>query len=226
MSRYRAMGRLYAPDDRDALYPASTVLRATTLRKKEWWDNGWHGDQGYDPHCVAFAFAHFLADGPRPISIFTSRRPGVDTRELYCEAQKRDPWPGDCQTPLYDGTSVRAGAKVLAEWGHVREYRWAATAAEVAHAILTVGPVVVGTVWYSGMSTPDASGIMRLTGSIEGGHAYILNGVDLDTGLVRAKNSWGRAWGQDGRAYLTMADLDKLLGMFGDACVPIQRLPA
>lgn len=224
--RRRAMGRLYAADERDRGFPAGAILTATTARAMEWWDEGWHGDQMFDPHCVAFAWAHWLADGPRPISLFESRRPGVDTTELYCEAQKRDPWPGDCDNPLYDGTSVRAGAKVLQSWGHIREYRWSYTATEVAQAILTLGPVIVGTLWYQGMSYPDREGVMHITGSPEGGHAYVVNAVNLDTGLFRIKNSWGRDWGLHGRAYISLDNMQTLLDAFGDACIPIQRLPA
>ena len=226
MPRRRAMGRLYVPDERDRSFPAATVLRESTLRHMQWWDEGWHGDQMYDPHCVAFAWAHYLADGPRPVSVFSSRRPGVNTRDLYCEAQKRDPWPGDCENPLYDGTSVRAGAKVLKEWGHLSEYRWAFTADEVAQAILTRGPVIAGTLWFQGMSYPDRKGIMHVTGSPEGGHAYVLNGVNLDTRLFRIKNSWGRNWGLSGRAYIGFDSMQTLLDAYGEACVPIQRLPA
>jgi len=222
----RAMGRLYAPDDRDRLYPMSTVLPSTTLRRKTWWQEGWWGDQGADPHCVAFALAHWLADGPRPVSIFARSRPGVNTRELYCAAQKLDPWPGDCDDHQYDGTSVRAGVQALQAWGHVREYRWCYSADEVARTVLTTGPVIMGTLWYEGMSRPNAAGVMTRTGDVQGGHAYVVNGVNLDDGLFRIKNSWGRAWGQRGHAFIRLADLDALIVSYGDACVPIQQLPA
>ena len=220
--RIRGMGRIYIPDPRDNHYPMSSILQQTDLRKKDWWDEGWWGDQGYDPYCVAFSWAHWLADGPRPNSIFESRRPGVDTRELYCEAQKRDPWPGNCDYPLYDGTSVRAGAKVLQEWGFIREYRWARNGQELAQAVLNIGPVILGTMWYEGMGYPDSNGIMNITGSPWGGHAYVVNAVDLDTGLFTIKNSWGQGWGLNGRAYLRLADADVLIRAAGEACVAVQ----
>jgi hypothetical protein len=217
------MGRLYFLDERDEGYPLSAVLQQTDRRRRMWWDEGWWGNQGADPYCVAFSWAHFLADGPRPASIFSFRRPGVDTRVLYCEAQKNDPWPGDCATPLYDGSTVRAGAKVLKDWGLISEYRWANGANEVAQAVLTQGPVVVGTMWYEDMFNADRTGLITATGRAVGGHAYVLNGVDLDTGLFRIKNSWGPTWGLRGRGYISISHMDRLLNNFGEACVAMQK---
>lgn len=220
------MGRLYAEDDRDLLYPYSEImpLTSTARTNRFWWSRGWWGNQGSDPHCVAFSWAHWISDGPRLTSIFRDKNPGIDTRLLYCEAQKRDPWPGDCDTPLYDGTTVRAGAKVLQEWGYIEEYRWATDASQVANAVLTQGPVVVGTMWYSGMFAPDrVTGLVYPTGGMTGGHAYLINGVDLDKGLFRLKNSWGTHWGKGGHAYIRLEDMDRLIRNFGEACVPLQR---
>lgn len=225
MSREYSMGRLYVADERDELYPIMPMLasRRSTATKRFWWSEGWWGDQGHTPHCVAFSWAHWLNDGPQLTSIFKKNRPSVDTSVLYCEAQKRDPWPGDCETPLYDGTSVRAGAKVLQEWGHIKEYRWAANADEIVQTILTLGPVIVGTWWKQDMFYPDSEGRIYATGSNTGGHAYVINGVDLDTGLFRIKNSWGRHWGKKGHAFISISDMDALIKDWGEACVPIQQ---
>lgn len=226
MPREYAMGRLYSEDVRDRLFPYSAIVpfSQTTRTKRFWWSNGWWGDQGYDPHCVAFSWAHWIADGPKLTSIFRTRNPGVDTHLLYCEAQKRDPWPGDCDTPLYDGTSVRAGAKVLEEWGYIEEYRWATDAQQAVNAVLTQGPVIVGTMWYSDMFYPNRNTwIVSPTGSMAGGHAYVLNGVDTERGLFRIKNSWGPGWGRGGHAYIRIEDMDKLIKNYGEACVPLQK---
>jgi hypothetical protein len=224
--RQYTMGRLYIEDKRDEDYPVSPLLSQTQNIKQtqaNWWDDGWWGNQGLDPHCVAFAWTHWVNDGPRIHSIFKSRRPAIDTTELYCEAQKNDPWPGDCQTPLYDGTTVRAGAKVLKSWGYIEEYRWTSNIEEVVQVLLYQGPVIAGTMWYNDMFTPDREGIIKPTGGMSGGHAYVLNGVDTETGLIRIKNSWGRFWGQEGRAYISIEDMGKLIKNFGEACVPLQK---
>jgi hypothetical protein len=219
------LGRLYHRDERDDAYPVAPLLSVSSspIKRRNWWDEGWWGNQGEDPHCVAFAWAHWVNDGPHVGSIFNSRRPGIDTTELYCESQKRDPWPGDCTTKLYDGTSVRAGAKVLQEWGHIEEYRWASTAQEIVETILDHGPVVMGTSWYQDMFNPNSEGIITPSGGWAGGHAYLINGVDLETGLFQIKNSWGRRWGKNGRAYISIENVDKLVRAFGEACVPLQK---
>lgn len=220
------MGRLFAEDERDKLFPYLTVMPLSTggRTSRFWWSNGWWGDQGSTPHCVAFSWAHWISDGPKMTSIFPDRNPGVDTYHLYCEAQKRDPWPGDCNTPLYDGTSVRAGAKVLQEWGYIQEYRWATTAEQAVNAVLTQGPVIVGTMWYYDMFFPSRTDwILSPTGGGVGGHAYVLNGVDTEKGLFRIKNSWGKNWGRGGHAYIRIEDMDKLIKNYGEACIPLQR---
>lgn len=216
-------GRIYHRDERDDNYPVAPLLatKRATDSKKFWFSDGWWGDQGATPHCVAYSWAHFIQDGPKLGSIYQKQL--MDTNRLYCEAQKHDPWPGDCETPLYDGTSVRAGAKVLQDWGYIEEYRWAKTADEVASAILVQGPVVVGTTWRNDMFSPNAEGFIKPTGGSAGGHAYLLNGVDLEKGLFRIKNSWGKYWGKGGHALISMEDMDALLKDFGEACIPLQK---
>lgn len=188
-----------------------------------WFQDGWHGNQGINPHCVAFAFAHWLNDGPKLYSLFRHRRPGVDTTYIYCEAQKLDPWPGDCDDPKYAGTTIRSGAKVMQRLGFVSNYYWARNASEIIQAVLTVGTVVIGTRWYEGMSRPDTNNLMWVTGREEGGHATVVTGVNTDTGLVRIKNSWGRSFGDNGHAYMTIDEFTKLTDLYVDACVLIQQ---
>lgn len=224
MGREPALGRLYLADPRDGQYLIRTALSGAPARGwRYWWTGGWWGDQGATPRCVAYAWLHKVADGPR-----TTRRtaavdaaPAMDPATLYCAAQAIDPWVGDCDDPRYDGTSVRAGAKVLQRAGVIAGYRWAWDAETTARALVEVGPVVVGTMWYEGMTSPDASGRIAPTGRAQGGHAYVLNGVNVDRGVVRVKNSWGRGWGRDGAAWLSIDDLDGLLADRGEACLPV-----
>lgn len=217
------LGRVYDPDERDLAYPMAAVVPAATPRTwRYWWASGWWGDQGLTPRCVAYAWLHKVADGPRT----TLRTPGVDRvpalepRELYCAAQEIDPWDGDCDDPRYDGTSVRAGAKVLQRAGVIQGYRWAWDADTVVRTLLEVGPVIVGSAWYEDMTRPGPGSRIRPTGAYQGGHAYVLNGVNVDRGVVRVKNSWGRAWGRRGYAWLGIDDLATLLTDRGEACLP------
>lgn len=181
-------------------------------RFRYWSANGWWGDQGQTPECVAYAWVHYLEDGPIGHS---GRAPVVGPHTLYGEAQQVDEWPGED----YDGTSVRAGAKVLATAGFVGEYRWAWDVDTVVTALLTTAPVVLGTNWYSGMFDPTNEGQLIVGGDIAGGHAYVANGVNRDRGLVRIKNSWGRGWGIRGHAWIALEDLDRLIREDGEACL-------
>ena len=219
------LGRLHSPDRRDQRYPLRAMLprESSTRTFRYWWGDGWWGDQGATPRCVAYAWLHKVADGPR-----TTRRtahvdsiPAVDPHELYCAAQRIDPWPGDCdEAPHYDGTSVRAGAQVLVASGVIAAYRWAWDVDTIVEALLEVGPVVMGTDWPVGMMRTDDRGFVHATGPSGGGHAYVLNGVNVNRGVVRVKNSWGRGWGRNGSAWLTLDDLATLLADRGEACMP------
>ena len=215
------LGRLIDPDPRDHNYPITTHATKPRPPRRHWWNEAWSGNQGSTPTCVAFAFTHWLNDGPDPYTLLKSRRPGVNTTELYCEAQKLDPWDGDCDDNLYDGTSVRAGAKVLKRWGLISEYRWAFTLDQAIDWLANEGTIVAGTWWYEGMSYPNADGVISVAGQRVGGHAYLLNGVDTGAELVRFKNSWGQSYGKDGNAFMSFSVLNHLLAWSGELCIPI-----
>lgn len=216
-------GRLENPDERDELFPVSAVLPEPTpfITEKYWWDGGWWGNQGNTFHCVAYSWMHLVEDGPVVQDAITTPRskPLFAPEKFYHECQIRDPWPGTS----YNGTSVRTGAQLLKELGIIKEYRWANNSEEVAQTLLHLGPVVVGTKWTMDMAKPKANGIIRPTGSSLGGHAYLLNGVDYSKKLFRIKNSWSRAWGRNGYAFISFEDFDSLLSMGGDACVAFEN---
>ena len=119
----RKFGRLQASDERDMEYmirELTAVHAPTKVRTyKYWWADGNWGDQGAWPYCVAYAWLHFMEDGP---VTWEPRAPDsgfiFDPADLYDQAQKIDEWPGED----YAGTSVRAGAKVMRRWGIISEY--------------------------------------------------------------------------------------------------------
>jgi hypothetical protein len=216
----RKMGRLEVLDERDHLFPVSSILpKEDFISEKYWWADGWWGDQGESSMCVAFSWVHWLEDGPVVQDAIDGRaKPFYNPEKFYKEAQLRDGFPGN----NYNGSSVRAGAKMLKELGIIKEYRWAFTLNEVVRTLINVGPMVVGTKWYEDMYEPDKSGLVRPTGAGAGGHAYVLNGVDKKKGLIRFKNSWSRKWGDRGYGYITFEDFQTLLSRNGDACIAIE----
>jgi C1A family cysteine protease len=176
-------------------------------------------DQGRTPQCVAYSSIGFLTAHPVV-------NKAIDFKEFYDACQRVDEWEGED----YEGTSVRAGFKVLKERGYVSGYQWALNADTVAQHILTTSPVVVGTDWYLDMFTPTSDGYITATGSVEGGHAWLLVGVNLmrhnpdgTLGAFRMRQSWGPGWGQNGRAWVTYSDMDKLIRSDGEACAAVEQ---
>lgn len=214
------LGRRPAPDPRDQGYQLRTLLAAPLAEApaklfRYWNQMGWWGDQGPTSQCVAFAWAHYLEDGPvtQP-----GKGPILAPASIYAEAQKVDEWPGEG----YDGTSVRAGAKVLQKVGFVSTYAWAWDLNTVIDSVLAAGPVVMGTNWYRSMFDPDPEGIVEISGPLAGGHAWVINGANRTAGLVRCKNSWSRSWGKKGNFYLSFESLARLIAEDGEACMAVE----
>ena len=212
------LGRVYIPDARDNNHLISTVFpkQPTKITSKYWDANMWWGNQGSTPQCVGYAWSHWIADGPITHS---GVQPPVNPTTIYKEAQKVDEWVGE----NYAGTSVRGGAKYLKTSGKISSYLWAFDINTLINTILNVGPVVVGTNWYNGMFYPDKTGLIRITGRLAGGHAYVINGVDTRTQRFRIKNSWGKSWGQSGHAYISYTDMARLIRENGEICLAIEN---
>lgn len=208
------LGRLPAKDEKDKGFLASALLpqEAETRPFRYWNSRGWL-NQNPKPHCVGYSWTHLLADGP------VTHKEALSTQfadDLYYECQRNDEWAGE----NYDGTSVRAGAKVLQKWGRIGVYRWTWDVQELAQWILLKGPAVAGTVWKTGMFRPNSDGLIKPTGNDEGGHAYEINGVNQRRELLRIRNSWGRGWGKGGYAVISFEDFQALLDADGECCMP------
>lgn len=204
------LGRQQKEDWNDLRYMARGVVvpQASERNYRYWNQTGWWGDQNGWPECVAFACVHILEDGPETQP---GTAPIVNPRELYAECKRRD------GIPHLDGTYGRVAAAILQERGFVKTYRWFMNAEEIGLYILENGPVAVGTNWYRGMTNPEKN-ILRLTGPVDGGHEYVLNGYNRIAGLFRVKNSWGRTWARNGNAWLQGEDLERLIvAEHGDA---------
>lgn len=216
----KGLGRKWQLDLRDLNHLSRDHVPSAAPPRpyRYWYQNGWWGNQGNKPQCVAYGWLHCLEDSPLP-------QPGggplFNPEALYKEFQQNDEWPGED----YDGTSVRGGAKALQKRGLLSEYVWGLTVDDLKDWILHKGIVVMGTNWYGNMSDPVMVGdkpMLQPTGALDGGHCYVLNGYNDVNGLFRMKNSWGRGWGHSGNAWIEGQDLAALLAQDGEACMPTE----
>jgi hypothetical protein len=81
-------------------------------------------------------------------------------------------------------------------------------------------PGIMGSNWYSSMTTPRSTGEVRISSSayIEGGHEYCVDGVDAELKRVWFKQSWGENWSPlpGGSFWMSYATVDRLLQESGD----------
>ena len=208
------MGRLVEKDERNRGYALTppAVIKA----KRRYWFGSTVLDQGATPECVGYAGFGWLLSGP------VINKPTTFTpHDLYKWAQERDETPGT----NYEGTSTLGLMKALKDKGYISGYNWAFDAITLVNWILSKGPVLVGTNFTQDMANPDThTAFMTYTGQNLGGHEWRIVGADLDKvcsdgtrGAVRMINSWGKSWADGGRAWISIADLDKLIKDDGEA---------
>ncbi len=212
------LGRIHVPDEQDKHYPLRAALPPRGTPRPDyryWWSHGIE-DQDGTTECVAYSGHGWALDGP----VRNTKVPDQDT--IYNEARKRDGIPGTD----YDGTNDRGLMKFFKEIGIVAEYRWAQTMDDVLDGIAFLGPLLFGTDWYRGMFEPDERGFLVPTGPIDGGHEWEIIGVSFNYEFLTMKQTWGRGWGNNGRAKVSFEVAEFLLfddsrpgGYPGDCCI-------
>lgn len=211
------LGRIFMPDERDKNFPLKILLpRKEITRTYRYYSEGVNLDQGSTPMCVGFSCFQFLLSSPIKHNVLHI---DLTPQQIYHEAQQVDEWTGES----YDGTSVRAGMKVLQAHGYISSYFWASTVQETMDFLLSQGTIVFGINWYNDMFTPTDEGIIKINNSaLAGGHAIVATGVNTKRGLVRLRNSWGRAWGKKGDCYIPGEDLERLIKEDGEAATALE----
>ena len=195
------------------------ILEAGTRRMWGMVSPDFRIDQGNEGTCVGHGCTNVLMASPTTHPTFPSFAdvPSAHTyaRRLYFDAT------GD--STYQEGAYTRDALNVLRTRGAIAAYYRLASVDEVIDA-LYIGPVTFGTYWYDSMFEPySAYGNQYLrvdiSSGIAGGHLYCITGYDLapEDGppYVRIQNSWGRGWGKNGTARITIDDLHVLYD--GDA---------
>jgi hypothetical protein len=208
------LGRRPAPDPRDHAHLMRMVLSDVVppRPKAKTWRLWWKGDQGQTSQCVGYAWHGLLRALPH-----LQREPLP--KEIYDLAQPIDEFE---DTPPAEGTSVRAGAKVLRVAGKLTAYSWAFDLDTALNWLAFHGPVVLGTTWFESMFSPDITGLVIPSGAVAGGHAYLAIGYNDVTKRLLCQNSWGTSWGLKGRFSIGYADVTELIQNGGECCAPTE----
>lgn len=216
------LGRHVRHDSRSAAY-AIAGTPTSTLVSKRWTRRIPVLDQGDLGSCTGNAAAGWLGtdDATRQGLTEYGGNP-IDEAfavELYGEATQLDSYQGT-YPPDDTGSDGLSVAKALVQFDVATGYQHAFSLQAALTALSTLGPVMFGVNWYEDMFDPAADGRLHITGSLAGGHEFVVDEIDVTNQRVWLTNSWGSGWGVQGRAYLTWADATKLLGQQGDVTVP------
>lgn len=120
-----------------------------------------------------------------------------------CNSVPETVWPFD---PVQQRFMLEpsAAAKKAAKIPDVFRYRSVAQdLAQIREVLATGKPIVVGIEVREGVYSPDANGVVTMTGGFVGWHAVLLAGYDDATRLFKIQNSWGAAYGEGGYFFLS-----------------------
>lgn len=213
-------------DEESKNYPVRGILKKRVPRKNVLWTAGPILDQKAEGACVGFGWTAEALATPFVVNLKTipykvPKTPQPFARYVYSSAKTIDEYPGES----YEGTSVLAGAKVMQSLQTIASYSWAFNVDDVIDALIQKGPVVLGINWYEGMYEAP-NGVLTVSGDHVGGHCLLAIGYTVSSAKFGGKpsitlqNSWGKKWGVQGIAEISVEDLGMLMRQQGEACVP------
>jgi hypothetical protein len=227
------LGRTLEHDPRSRNYAFARKTVAKPVNRL--WTSGPVLDQGDIGSCEGNTATEWLNStvnaGNRAAFWKAMRYPGspkaylteTNAKVLYSAATRfdNDEIPG-IYPPTDTGTSAVGIAKAMKAAGGITSYQWTFGWDHFLAAI-DVGPVMLGTNWYSGMFDPNKQGYVEISGDLAGGHAYLGKGIDYKNQRVRCRNHWTKSWGPlGGEFYLSFKTLQRLLDEQGDVLIPVR----
>ena len=200
-------------DPRSRSYGTRELLGRTPRFKRVWTTRKEPLDQGQEGECVGFSMAGELAARPHAYDVTDATG-----RKIFAAAREIDRSEGRYYD---DGATVIAGAKACQRAKYFRSYGWNFGIDDTINWIIRRGPVVLGINWYESMYETSVGGLIMADGPIAGGHAIVANGFwpshPVFGDVLVLTNSWGRAWGINGRGYLPVETADRLLKEEGES---------
>ncbi len=141
--------------------------------------------------------------------------------ELYKQVTKIDEFRGS-YPPDDTGSSGNAVGKLFKSLGLISGWRHALSLSAALNE-LNERPVITGVPWYAGFSQPDSNGFINISGRVEGGHEFVVDGNVVEEEYVTCTNSWGTRFGKQGKFKMRWAVWERLLNERGDvtAFVPL-----
>lgn len=216
----KPIGRRVRHDPRSLLYQVvpdgtvATVLWERTIPVL---------DQGDVGSCTGNATVGLLGTVPNVASVPA----GVTLNEaealkIYSAAETID---GDGPYPPNDNGSSGVSAASAAKNAGLCSGYVHATSLAAAQTAIQKGPFMIGSDWYTSMDSPDANGLVTVSGTVRGGHEYECRGYDSQTDLWHLTNSWGTSFGVNGEFFYSSASFSKLLADQGDVTqlVPLSQ---
>jgi hypothetical protein len=199
--------------------PEGAVVRNTVVHKR-------HGvifDQGDLGSCTGNALAGLVNTEPLYLTDWKKLLYEPDAVALYHEATVLDGFPGE-YPPDDTGSSGLAAAKAAIKAGYCKKYQHAFTGTSALTSLQSRSGAT-GVNWYEGFDTPDANGLVKISGQIRGGHEFEIIGYHVTSGKsylddhLEAVNSWSKTWGKAGHFFFTVRTWFQLLSEQGDFTV-------
>jgi len=177
-------------------------------------------DQGNEGTCVGHGDTNMLMAGTSTHKSY----PDFQSEELAHQFARKLYFETTGDSTYQQGAYPRDACAKLKDWGLIGSYWSVPQVDDVVTALLTFGPVGIAVPWYTSMFYGDnrlSSDFgnywvkVNLDSDLAGFHWVAVTGIDMapDSGappFLRIENSWGKGWGWNGTARLSVESFRRL----------------